>query len=314
MIFFNFQGFKALDEILTLCKYNVSMSTPDVQKLRPAIEAITRDAGDVIMQHYKNGTKEYTKTDGSIVTDADHAAEKLILERLRQLTPNIPIVSEEAAEAGDIPDTSGGTFWTVDPLDGTKEFTNRTGAFVVAIALVVDHKPVMGVIYHPAFDLMYVGTLPGISEKIDTSGTRVQLPAGTPPAKGVRVVLNETSVEIDKAKGYLSQQFGKAAKIDPKSGILRACQVADNIADVSLVHPKRREGRTKWWDIAPGHAIVEAAGGKVMGIDGKPLTYDAPDLMVPPHVCLSPRHVQKHGPLKTPMPGEKAPPKKKNAL
>jgi len=273
------------------------MKAPDVQKLRPEIENLARTAGAVIMHHYNNGTKEYTKSDGSIVTDADHAAEKVILARLAALTPDIPVVSEEAVEAGHIPDTSGGTFWTVDPLDGTKEFTNRTGAFVVAIALVVDNKPVLGVVYHPAMDLMYVGAGPGTAEKIDSQGTRTALPSGTPPKNEVRVVLNETSVEIDKAKGYLTQQFGKAAKIDPKSGILRACQVADNTADVSLVHPKRRDGRTKWWDVAPGHAIVEAAGGRVMGIDGRPIIYDAKDLMVPPHVTLSARHVQKYGPI-----------------
>lgn len=273
------------------------MKAPDVQKLRPEIERLARDAGAVIMEHYNKGTKEYTKSDGSVVTDADHAAEKVILARLAELTPDIPAVSEEAAEAGHIPDTSGGTFWTVDPLDGTKEFTNRTGAFVVAIALVVDNKPVLGVVYHPAMDLMYVGAGPGTAEKIDSQGTRTALPSGTPPKNEVRVVLNESSVEIDKAKGYLTQQFGKAAKIDPKSGILRACQVADNTADVSLVHPKRRDGRTKWWDVAPGHAIVEAAGGRVMGIDGKPIVYDAKDLMVPPHVTLSARHVQKYGPI-----------------
>jgi 3'(2'), 5'-bisphosphate nucleotidase len=273
------------------------MTVPDVQKLRPHIETLARDAGAVIMHHYNNGANVYTKSDGSVVTDADHAAEKVILARLAELTPDIPVVSEEAVEAGHIPDTSGGTFWTVDPLDGTKEFTNRTGAFVVAIALVVDHKPVLGVVYHPAMDLMYIGAGPGTGEKIDAQGVRTPLPSGTPPKNGVRVVLNESSVEIDKAKGYLTQQFGKAAKIDPKSGILRACQVADNTADVSLVHPKRREGRTKWWDVAPGHAIVEASGGSVMGIDGQPIVYNAPDLMVPPHVTLSARHVQKYGPL-----------------
>lgn len=280
-----------------LCKYNIVMEKPNVQKLRPAIETLARDAGAVIMEHYQKGTKQYIKDDGSIVTDADHAAEKVILERLAALTPDIPVVSEEAAAAGHVPDTSGGTFWTVDPLDGTKEFTNRTGAFVVAIALIVDNKPVMGVVYHPAMDLMYVGAGPGTAEKIDAQGTRTPLPSGTPPKNGVRIVLNESSVEIDKAKGYLTQQFGKAAKVDPKSGILRACQVADNSADVSLVHPKRRNGRTKWWDVAPGHAIVESAGGRVMGIDGTPLTYGDKDLMVPPHVALSARHIQTHGPV-----------------
>lgn len=269
--------------------------TPPVPAaLLPAIEQLARDAGAVIMAHYNDpATKSYTKKDGSVVTDADHAAEKIILARLAALTPNIPVVSEEAAEAGDIPDTSGGTFWTVDPLDGTREFTERTGAFVVAIALVVDHKPVLGVVYHPAMDKMYVGAGPNSAAEVRADGTRAPLSAGAAGAsQELRVLVNERSADLPKVKGYLSKQFGEAARIDGKSGILRACQVAESSADASIVYPVNRDGRTKFWDVAPGQAIIEAAGGRVEGIDGTPLRYDAPDLQVPPHICLSAQRAQ----------------------
>jgi 3'(2'), 5'-bisphosphate nucleotidase len=263
--------------------------------LLPAIEQLARDAGAVIMAHYNDpATKAYTKKDGSVVTDADHAAEKIILARLAALTPDIPVVSEEAVEAGHIPDTSGGTFWTVDPLDGTREFTERTGAFVVAIALVVDHKPVLGVVYHPAMDKMYVGAGPGSAAEVRADGTRAPLSGNTTTSpQELRVLVNENSADLPKVKGYLSKQFGEAARIDGKSGILRACQVAESSADASVVYPVNRDGRTKFWDVAPGQAIVEAAGGRVQDIDGNPLRYDAPDLQVPPHICLNPQRAQK---------------------
>lgn len=270
------------------------MSKPDLASLLPSIEKLARDAGAVIMQHYNDpNTRTYIKKDGSVVTDADHAAEKLILPRLAALTPDIPIVSEEAVEAGNIPDISGGTFWAVDPLDGTKEFADRTGAFVVAIALIVDHKPVMGVVYHPALDKLYVAAGPGTAAEVKPDGTHVPLTLPTAPAdEKLRVLLNEHSADMPKVKGYLSEQFGNAASIDSKSSVLRACQVAESSADASIVYPVNRGGRTKFWDVAPGHAIVEAAGGKVQDIHGNPLRYDAEDLQVPPHMCLSPKRVQ----------------------
>lgn len=285
---------------------------PDPATLLPSIERLARDAGDVIMQHYNDpATKAYTKKDGSVVTDADHAAEKIILARLAALTPDIPVVSEEAVEAGHVPDISGGTFWTVDPLDGTREFTERTGAFVVAIGLVVDHKPVLGVIYHPAMDRMYVAAGPQSATEVRPDGTRVPIApdsrAGAAPAdEKLRVLVNENSADMPKVKGYLTKQFGAAARIDSKSGILRACQVAENSADMSIVYPVNRSGRTKFWDVAPGHAIVEAAGGRVEGVDGQPLRYDAEDLQVPPHVCLSAPHAAKRAAAPPPSNGNKA--------
>ncbi len=274
------------------------MAKPDLSAILPKVEQLARDAGAVIMQHYNDpNTRTYIKKDGSVVTDADHAAEKIILPRLAALTPDIPILSEEAVEAGNIPDISGGTFWAVDPLDGTKEFADRTGAFVVAIALIVDHQPVLGVVYHPALDKLYMAAGPNTAAEVKPDGTRVPLTLPAAPSDAVadeklRVLLNEHSADMPKVKGYLSQQFGDAASIDSKSSVLRACQVAESSADASIVYPVNRGGRTKFWDVAPGHAIVEAAGGKVQDIDGNPLKYDAKDLQVPPHMCLSPKRVQ----------------------
>ncbi len=268
---------------------------PDPKSLIADVESIARDAGMEIMRYYRGELDAglEIKTDGSQVTAADKAAEAIILPRLAALTPNIPIVSEEAFESGVRPDISKGTFWTVDPLDGTAEFTGKTGAFVVAISLVVDGKPVLGAIYHPAFGIMFSSAGPGTAERTEKDGSRHKLGAdGKRVGEELRIVASETSINTPLVKGYLSQQFGEAAaKIDGQPGLLRATQVAENSADVAVIYPKRREGRTKFWDVAPGHAIVEAAGGRVTGIDGKEITYDAPDYMVPPVISISPRMV-----------------------
>ncbi len=269
--------------------------TLDPKKLLPDVEMIARAAGAEIMKYY-NGEKDpklEIKKDGSPVTNADKRAEEIIMPALAALTPGIPIVSEEAFERGDIPDVSKGTFWTVDPIDGTKEFMNRTGAFVVAISLVIDGKPVLGAIYHPAFDLLYVAAGPGTAEKIDDKGVRTKLQADSVLTDDVRVVMNEKSTNMMPVRGYLRQQFGDAARIDSTPGILRAMQVAENNADAAVIYPVNREGRTKWWDVAPGHAIVEAAGGRVTGVDGKEIRYDAPDFQVPPVISISPRQAAK---------------------
>lgn len=269
------------------------MKKPDPAQLLKDVEDIARDAGAEILVHYHGDAKVYIKEDKSPVTDADQAAEDIILPRLAALTPGIPILSEEAVAKGDRPDVSGGTFWTVDPLDGTKEFINKTGAFVVAISLVIDNKVALGVIYHPAFDLMYSGAGPGTATKTGPDGLRLPVGGDGPRAEekdGIRVVINEKSANMPLVRGYLSKIFGDAARIDGAPGIHRICQVADNDAAAIIFNPVNRNGRSKWWDVAPGHAIVEAAGGKVEDMEGAPVRYDADDFQVPPIIYLSPAH------------------------
>ncbi|MDE2335765.1 MAG: 3'(2'),5'-bisphosphate nucleotidase CysQ [Alphaproteobacteria bacterium] len=265
---------------------------PDAKALLGPVEEIARQAGAAIMRYY-NGEAETgitVKSDGSEVTAADLAAEAVILPALKNLAPDIPVVSEERVANGETPDVSGGTFWTVDPLDGTKEFINRTGAFVVAISLVVDDKPVLGVIYHPAMDLMYSAAGAGTATKTGKDGKRTPIGKTQPDGddEGLRVLVNEPHANVRHIKGWLSEQFGRAARIDPKSGILRACQVAEGLADMAVYESNKHDGRTNWWDIAPGHAVIEAAGGRVETLDGAPLVYKDADLRVPPHAAFAP--------------------------
>ena len=126
-------------------------------ELSDALRLLARAAGDLIMTYYDRPIVARAKPDSSPVTDADEAAERLIVEGLRSLAPDIPIVAEELFTAGQSPEVGEEPFWLVDPLDGTKEFIGRNGEFTVNIALIVARKPVLGVIYAPARDETFTG-------------------------------------------------------------------------------------------------------------------------------------------------------------
>ncbi|HCW65801.1 MAG TPA: 3'(2'),5'-bisphosphate nucleotidase CysQ, partial [Thalassospira lucentensis] len=131
----------------------------DADALENGLIEIARLAGAAMMEIYKTDFDVRSKDDASPVTEADDAAEAVILPGLRALTPDVKIVSEESAAKGDVPDVDGETdfFWLVDPLDGTKEFIKRNGEFTVNIALISKGQPVLGVVYAPAIEKLYYG-------------------------------------------------------------------------------------------------------------------------------------------------------------
>ncbi len=245
--------------------------------LLAAITEIAERAGAVILEHYAQGAavEVRTKADASPVTAADEAAEDVILEALAQLTPEIPVVSEEAAAAGHVPDVSGGTFWLVDPLDGTKEFLSRNGEFTVNIALVEQGVPVAGVVHAPARALTWTGakpldeSAPATAGVAETGGPPREIRARPIPAAGAVVVASRrhgSGVEFD---AFLSG-YTVADRITAGSS-LKFCLVAEGTADL---YP--RFGRTMEWDTAAGHAVLRAAGGKVLTTEGAPLAYGKP--------------------------------------
>src|SRR5690349_21294486 len=130
-------------------------STPSPALL--ALARIALDAGRVVMKHYAEGAQARRKSDNSPVTAADEDAEKLILEQLSDLAPDVPVVAEEEVAAGRVPAKLDGHFFLVDPVDGTREFINRNGEFTVNIAEMVDGKPLRGVVYAPAKSRLFMG-------------------------------------------------------------------------------------------------------------------------------------------------------------
>jgi 3'(2'), 5'-bisphosphate nucleotidase len=245
---------------------------PDHQHLLEAIGEIAERAGALIMDHYRDMPVARLKADASPVTAADEEADRLIVEALQRLTPEIPIVSEEAA--GDKPDISaganpGGRFWLVDPLDGTKEFLSGNGEFTVNIALIVDGRPLMGVVNIPALDTTYAGRGPGTATVRRQAEPRRPIAVRKTPAGGAIVLASRSHGDSPALDAFLAKRPVLERRIAGSS--LKFCLVAEGVADL---YP--RLGRTMEWDTAAGHAVLASAGGGVTTLDGADLRYGKP--------------------------------------
>jgi 3'(2'), 5'-bisphosphate nucleotidase len=230
---------------------------------------IAKSAGDVILDIYaRQDVGVSHKGDGSPVTLADAAAEAVILLALAKRFPDIPVVSEEAAEAGACPDVAD-RFFLVDPLDGTKEFISGNGEFTVNIALVENGEPRLGVIYAPALGVIYAGDRNGArSSRLGADGlfgAWTPLRATAPPHEGLRVVASRSHMGAETSD-YLARF--EVADLVAAGSSLKLCKVAGGEADL---YP--RLGRTMAWDIAAGDAVLRAAGGMVRCMQGRPFSY-----------------------------------------
>lgn len=234
--------------------------------LLPAVCDIARQAGAAIMAIYATDFSAERKADGSPVTEADTAAEAIILPALRALTPDIPIVSEEHMADSQAPDISGRRFWLVDPLDGTREFLKRNDEFTVNIGLIDDLEPVFGVLYAPALDALYFGAGAGSAMRSQDGGDAQPIGCRDVPPDGIDVLVSRSHSRNDRLDDYLSGRNVRARI--PCGSALKFGVLAAGEADL---YP--RFGPTSEWDTAAGHAIVRAAGGEVETFDGRPFAY-----------------------------------------
>jgi 3'(2'),5'-bisphosphate nucleotidase len=235
--------------------------------------ALAVAAGARILDHYNRGAAARTKADGSPVTDADEAAEALILAGLPAILPGIPVVSEEAAAAGIVPEC-GARFVLVDPLDGTREYVGRNGEFTVNIAVVEGGRPVLGVVYAPVSGKLWWGdAVAGIAEamtvppggSVAEATDRRVVRAREAPRDGLTACISRSHCDPETV-AFLSR-FPIGEKLEAGSS-LKFCLIAEGEADI---YP--RFGPTMQWDTAAGHAILAAAGGTVTKPDGSPLPY-----------------------------------------
>jgi 3'(2'), 5'-bisphosphate nucleotidase len=227
-----------------------------------AFAEIAREAGAAIMQIYASGCASRMKEDRSPVTEADEVAEAIILKRLAELVPEVPVVAEECAAKGVLPDNVGQRFILVDPLDGTKEFINRNGEFTVNIALIENGKPVAGCVFAPAVDTLYAG---GETAWRVRNGVESEIATRSYPAAGLTALCSRSHPD-PKSEAFLAN-YTIADRREAGSS-LKFCRVAEGAADV---YP--RFGPTMEWDVAAGHAVLSAAGGTVEMPGGKPFTY-----------------------------------------
>ena len=249
--------------------------------LTEQIGEIARRAGRIIMDIYKTDFDVESKDDSSPVTKADQEAEDLIFRAIREgITSEFPMVGEEAASAGNVPDVSGHTFWLIDPLDGTKEFISRNGEFTVNIALIENGIPVMGVVHLPVTDDTYIGSRAGSFAQYGGSGTAGQIQCRQPAADGL-VAIASRSHGSEAVDTYL-EKFPIKERIGAGSS-LKFCRVAEGKADI---YP--RFGPTMEWDTAAGHAVLMYAGGEVVKEDGTGLQYGKPDFRNPFFIARGP--------------------------
>ena len=238
---------------------------------------LARQAGEVIMLIRARGFATMAKADESPVTEADHAAEALILAGLRAATPDIPVVAEEEMAAGHIP-RDAETLWVVDPLDGTREFARRRDDFAVCIGLVRHGAPALGVVGQPATGALYGGIVGQGAWKRE-GGVERPIQARRPPEAGLSVVASRHYADDPRLTPFLEGR--RVADVVHMGSALKFCLVAEGRADL---YP--RFGPTMEWDTAAAQALVEAAGGAVRLLDGGgPLRYGKPEWRNPPFVC-----------------------------
>jgi 3'(2'), 5'-bisphosphate nucleotidase len=237
-----------------------------IKDLVTNVEVIARDAGVAIMQVYCHDITIDYKLDSSPVTEADRLAQDIISLGLMTLTPDIPILSEEAVEIFSGPNDQG-FYWLVDPLDGTKEFIARLDEFTVNIALVEKGKPVLGVVYAPALNSLYSAVTDGKAYKVDSDGFRsvIEVTQHAPNDKWKIVSSRSHSGGISE---WLNK-FSGEVDVTFLGSSLKLCYIAEGLA-----HLYPRIGPTCFWDIAAAHCILEQAGGIVETFNGDCLNYN----------------------------------------
>lgn len=238
--------------------------------------ALAVRAGAVILEIRQRGFAVQQKTDLSPVTEADQAAETLILAGLREAAPDLPVVAEEEIAGGRLVAATP-QFWLVDPLDGTREFTSGSDEFAVNIGLVRDGRVVLGVVGVPAMGELFGGIVGQGAWKRTASG-QVPIAARTPPPEGLTVVASRRHGDVGQLNAYL--QGRRVAHTLNFGSSLKFCRLAEGVADL---YP--RFGRTMEWDTGAPQAVLEAAGGAVLAMSGEPLRYGKPGWENPHFVC-----------------------------
>ncbi len=232
-----------------------------------ASEAILRVAGNAGVR---------SKDDGSPVTAADEASEAVICDGLKRLAPAVPIISEEQASRDRPKVGARGSYFLVDPLDGTKEFISGRDEYTVNIAIVTDGLPTLGIVTAPAAGIAWRGIIGRGAERLPIAGGTIA-PASirTRPCPGDELLVMVSRSHLEERTKTFIEKFPKAKLLQCGSSV-KFCRLAEGAADLYA-----RLAPTHDWDIAAGHAVLAAAGGKATALDGSALIYGSPELLVP---------------------------------
>lgn len=256
------------------------MPTLDIaacSELIEALTALTLQAGAAIrLADLSNGPR--SKADGSPVTAADEAAEAVMSEGLARLAPEIPIVSEERAAYAKPVERLGGndSYFLVDPLDGTREFIAGRNEYTVNLAVITAGVPVLGIVAAPALGLVWRGIVGWGAQRLavlDETSLPDAIHVRRRPERGPVIMLSRSHLEV-RTRAYV-ERFAYATLVQCGSSI-KFCRLAEGSADL---YP--RLAPTHDWDVAAGHAVLTAAGGRVTAPDGSPLAYGTNEALIP---------------------------------
>ncbi len=253
------------------------MHEKDDAALLSLAAALVERASAAIMEIRKRGFAVERKSDATPVTEADRAAEALIVAGLREARRDIPVIAEEEVAGGRATDPAR-CFWLVDPLDGTREFAAGRDEFAVNIGLVRDGRPYLGAVALPATGETYLGIVGTGAWRQDASGSRQPIHTRTPPASGLDVMASRHYADDPRLAQYLKGR--KIASLTNIGSAMKFCRLAEGKADL---YP--RLGRTMEWDTAAPQAVLEAAGGHVLTFEGAPLAYGKKGWENPPFIC-----------------------------
>lgn len=242
------------------------------------IVTIAETAGQAILEIYQRDFAIQQKADTSPLTEADLAAHACIVPALQELTPAIPILSEESSAIPYVERCTWSRYWLVDPLDGTKEFIRRNGEFTVNIALIEQGAPVLGVVHVPVTGVSYLGEAGQGAWKRQANGTQQPITISAQCQQPMRVVASRShqSAAVQDVLARLGEH-----QLVSMGSSLKMCLVAEGQADL---YP--RLAPTSEWDTAAAQAIVEAAGGQLTDLNLQPLRYNQKDSLLNPHFLV----------------------------
>lgn len=244
----------------------------ELVQLLPDLKKIVIDAGEAILEVYNSDSpiEVENKADDSPVTKADHAAHMVIDQGLTSLALNYPVLSEEGGMPEFSERSSWQRYWLVDPLDGTKEFINKNGEFTVNIALIEDGEAILGLVYVPVTQTLYYG-LKGQGAWKEEKGAKTELKVSAVNTQDTLAVVGSRrhgAEALDELLKHVAEVFDDINLVSMGSS-LKICAIAEGTA-----HWYPRLALTSEWDTAAAHAVLNAAGGEILDIDLKPLTYN----------------------------------------
>lgn len=259
----------------------------------PQVIELVRQAGEAILPYWRSDVVVQEKSDASPVTAADLAAHHILLDGLRALAPDVPVLSEEAADISLAERAGWSRWWLVDPLDGTKEFIAGSEEFTVNVALIEDGRVVFGVVGVPATGVCYHGGAGLGAWRSETPSDERPIRVRLAPAQGFTLVASKrhSSAEQERLLGDLAERFGEPRLANIGSS-LKFCLLAEGNADC---YP--RLAPTSQWDTAAAQGVLEGAGGEVLDLAGEPLDYAARESFLNPFFLALPAAASWRGEL-----------------